>query len=97
MEPTSSALGLIKIVALYISIGVMSAAGSVYISIEKWGRNACLRRRDAQPGIPPDDAAARTFVLASRVRCAAASQVNLVGWAASRGIERCTLKNPNTF
>ncbi|MGH9966672.1 MAG: hypothetical protein ACREBG_02400 [Pyrinomonadaceae bacterium] len=32
MEPTSSAIGLIVIVALYISIGVMSAAGSVYIS-----------------------------------------------------------------
>ena len=32
MAPTSSALGLIVIVALYISIGVMSAAGSVYIS-----------------------------------------------------------------
>src|SRR5512132_1659493 len=32
MEPTSSAIGLIVIVALYISIGAMSAAGSVYIS-----------------------------------------------------------------
>jgi hypothetical protein len=32
MEPTSSAIGLIVIVALYISIGIMSAAGSVYIS-----------------------------------------------------------------
>src|SRR5206468_11965709 len=32
MEPTSSAIGLIVIVVLYISIGVMSAAGSVYIS-----------------------------------------------------------------
>ena len=32
MEPTSSAIGLIVIVALYISIGVMSAAGSVYVS-----------------------------------------------------------------
>lgn len=32
MEPTSSAIGLIVIVALYIGIGVMSAAGSVYIS-----------------------------------------------------------------
>ena len=32
MEPTSSAIGLIVIAALYISIGVMSAAGSVYIS-----------------------------------------------------------------
>ena len=32
MEPTWSALGLIVIVALYIAIGAMSAAGSVYIS-----------------------------------------------------------------
>ncbi|HEY7441096.1 MAG TPA: DUF6010 family protein [Vicinamibacterales bacterium] len=32
MEPTSSAIGLIVIVVLYIAIGVMSAAGSVYIS-----------------------------------------------------------------
>ncbi len=32
MEPTSSAIGLIVIVALYISIGAMSAAGSVYLS-----------------------------------------------------------------
>jgi hypothetical protein len=32
MEPTSSAIGLIVIVALYISIGGMSAAGSVYIA-----------------------------------------------------------------
>jgi hypothetical protein len=32
MEPTSSAIGFTVIVALYISIGVMSAAGSVYIS-----------------------------------------------------------------
>ena len=32
MEPTSSAIGLIVIVALYITIGVMAAAGSVYIS-----------------------------------------------------------------
>jgi hypothetical protein len=32
VEPTSSAIGLIVIVALYIAIGVMSAAGSVYIS-----------------------------------------------------------------
>lgn len=32
MEPTSSPVGLMVIVALYISIGVMSAAGSVYIS-----------------------------------------------------------------
>jgi hypothetical protein len=32
MEPTSSAIGLIVIVILYIAIGVMSAAGSVYIA-----------------------------------------------------------------
>ena len=32
MEPTSSAIGLIVIVALYITIGIMSAAGSVYIA-----------------------------------------------------------------
>jgi hypothetical protein len=32
MEPTSSAIGLIVIVALYVAIGVMSAAGSVYIA-----------------------------------------------------------------
>ena len=32
MELTSSAIGLLVIVALYITIGVMSAAGSVYIS-----------------------------------------------------------------
>jgi Family of unknown function (DUF6010) len=32
MEPTSSAIGLIVIVVLYVTIGVMSAAGSVYIS-----------------------------------------------------------------
>ena len=32
MEPTSSAIGLVVIVALYIAIGAMSAAGSVYIS-----------------------------------------------------------------
>jgi phosphate/sulfate permease len=32
MEPTSSAIGLVVIVALYVTIGVMSAAGSVYIS-----------------------------------------------------------------
>jgi hypothetical protein len=32
MEPTSSAIGLIVIVALYISIGGMSAAGSIYIA-----------------------------------------------------------------
>jgi hypothetical protein len=32
MEPSSSALGLIVIVVLYIAIGVMSAAGSVYLS-----------------------------------------------------------------
>jgi hypothetical protein len=32
MEPTSSAIGLLVIVALYVTIGVMSAAGSVYIA-----------------------------------------------------------------
>jgi hypothetical protein len=32
MEPTSSAIGLIVIVVLYLTIGVMSAAGSIYIS-----------------------------------------------------------------
>jgi hypothetical protein len=32
MESTSSAVGLIVIVALYVTIGVMSAAGSVYIA-----------------------------------------------------------------
>jgi hypothetical protein len=32
MEPTSSAIGLTVIVVLYITIGVMSAAGSVYIA-----------------------------------------------------------------
>ena len=32
MEPTSSALGLMVIVVLYIAIGAMSAAGSVYLS-----------------------------------------------------------------
>jgi hypothetical protein len=32
VEPTSSAIGLTVIVVLYIAIGVMSAAGSVYIS-----------------------------------------------------------------
>ena len=32
MEPSSRALGLIVIVVLYIAIGVMSAAGSVYLS-----------------------------------------------------------------
>jgi phosphate/sulfate permease len=32
IEPTSSAIGLIVIVALYVTIGVMSAAGSVYIA-----------------------------------------------------------------
>ena len=32
MESTSTAIGLIVIVALYITIGVMSAAGSVYIA-----------------------------------------------------------------
>jgi hypothetical protein len=32
MEATSSVLGLMVIVALYIAIGTMSAAGSVYLS-----------------------------------------------------------------
>ena len=32
MEPTSSTIGLIVIVVLYITIGVMSAAGPVYIA-----------------------------------------------------------------
>jgi hypothetical protein len=32
MEPTSSAIGLIVIVVLYVTIGVMSAVGSVYIA-----------------------------------------------------------------
>jgi hypothetical protein len=32
MEHASSAVGLVGIVALYITIGVMSAAGSIYIS-----------------------------------------------------------------
>ena len=32
MEPTSSAIGLIVIVVLYVTMGVMSAAGSVYIA-----------------------------------------------------------------
>src|SRR5262245_54926261 len=32
MEPTSSAIGLVVIVALYIAIGLMSAAGSVYLA-----------------------------------------------------------------
>lgn len=32
MEHTSSAIGLIVIVVLYISIGIMAAAGSVYIA-----------------------------------------------------------------
>jgi hypothetical protein len=32
MEPTSSVMGLIVILVLYIAIGAMSAAGSVYIS-----------------------------------------------------------------
>lgn len=32
MESTSSAIGLIVIITLYITIGIMSAAGSVYIS-----------------------------------------------------------------
>ena len=32
VEPTSSAIGLIVIITLYITIGVMSAAGSMYIA-----------------------------------------------------------------
>jgi len=40
MEPTSSAIGLIVIVALYIVIGVMAAAGSVYISKISLGAKA---------------------------------------------------------
>src|SRR5438552_17374432 len=32
MESTSSAIGLIVIVALYVTMGVMSAAGSVYLA-----------------------------------------------------------------
>ena len=40
MEPTSSAIGLMVIVALYITIGVMSAAGSVYISKSIFGAKA---------------------------------------------------------
>jgi hypothetical protein len=32
MEPTSSAIGLLVIVVLYVAIGGMSAAGSVYIA-----------------------------------------------------------------
>ncbi len=32
MEPTPSAIGLMVIVALYVTIGIMSAAGSVYIA-----------------------------------------------------------------
>jgi len=32
MEPTSSAIGLIVIITLYITIGIMSAAGSMYIA-----------------------------------------------------------------
>ena len=37
MESTSSAIGLLVIVALYITIGVMSAAGSVYIAKSVFG------------------------------------------------------------
>ena len=40
MEPTSSAVGLAVIVALYIAIGVMSAAGSIYISKSIFGAKA---------------------------------------------------------
>ena len=32
MEPTASAVGLVVIVTLYITIGVMSAAGSIFLS-----------------------------------------------------------------
>jgi hypothetical protein len=32
METISSAVGLVVILALYVTIGVMSAAGSIYIS-----------------------------------------------------------------
>jgi hypothetical protein len=32
MEPTSTAIGLIVIVVLYITVGAMSAVGSVYIA-----------------------------------------------------------------
>ena len=37
MEPTSSAIGLLVIVALYITIGVMSAVGSVYVAKSFFG------------------------------------------------------------
>ena len=40
MEATSSALGLIVIVVLYIAIGGMSAAGSVYLSKFNFYRKA---------------------------------------------------------
>jgi hypothetical protein len=40
MEPTSSVMGLTVIVALYVSIGVMSAVGSVYISKSVFGVKA---------------------------------------------------------
>ena len=32
MEPTSSPIALLVIAALYVSIGILSAAGSVYLS-----------------------------------------------------------------
>jgi hypothetical protein len=40
MEPTSSAIGLLVIVALYIAIGAMSAVGSMYISKSIFGAKA---------------------------------------------------------
>src|SRR6476660_9727045 len=40
MEPASSAIGLIVIVVLYVTIGVMSAAGSVYIARSNFGAKA---------------------------------------------------------
>ncbi len=40
MEPTSSAIGLGVIVLLYVSIGVMSAAGSVYMAKSFLGAKA---------------------------------------------------------
>ena len=40
MEPTSRAIGFIVIAALYITIGVLSAAGSVYISRSNFGAKA---------------------------------------------------------
>ena len=40
MEPTSSAIALMVIMVLYISIGVMAAAGSVYIAKSILGAKA---------------------------------------------------------